>query len=66
MDGMPSGAVAVGHDCHQRLRAEDGYSRVGDSAEVIPPSGRNRNPTPKVANAAVVPIAGLTWGRIHG
>jgi hypothetical protein len=28
-----------------------------------PPSGRNRKPTPKVANAASVPIAGLTFGK---
>lgn len=31
--------------------------------KIIPPSGRKRNPTPKVANAARVPIAGLICGK---
>jgi hypothetical protein len=29
----------------------------------MPPSGRNRKPTPNVANAASVPIVGLTFGK---
>ncbi|MNR67401.1 hypothetical protein D3C85_1913650 [compost metagenome] len=31
--------------------------------KITPPKGRNKNPTPKVANAASVPIAGLTCGK---
>lgn len=38
-------------------------SRSPKWPKMTPPSGRKRNPTPKVANAASVPIAGLTCGK---